>query len=98
MKNEQEFRLMMAEITTDKNGMWLCTKYGVTMPVNNAAAFCARRFAAANSKDASGISFGHCRICIRGEREYKLAKRRGDDRPCNRSKTLPFARASFGRF
>jgi len=89
---------MIIEIKTDNDGMWVCTKYGVTMPANNAATFCARRFAAANHKDAYSISFGRCRTCLRGAAEYKLAKRRGADGFGHRNKASHFTRASFGRF
>ena len=61
----------------DKMEMWNCWKYGVTMLAGTAAAFCARRFAAAHREDAARISFSRCRSCTRGASEYKLAKRKG---------------------
>jgi hypothetical protein len=68
----------------DSAQMWRCTKYGVAMLAAYAAAFCARRFAAANQKDAARISFGRCRECSRGAAAYKLARRKGTDMPDNR--------------
>lgn len=70
---------MITEIKTGSVDMWLCTKYGLTMLSAHAAAFCARRYAAANHKDALRISFSHCRRCIRGATKYKLARRKGVD-------------------
>lgn len=61
--------------------MWHCTKYGVAMSAAYAAAFCARRFAAANHKDAARISFSRCRVCSRGAKEHKRAMRKGIDMP-----------------
>jgi hypothetical protein len=63
---------MTTKIEADRAQMWLCTEYGVTMSAACAAAFCARRFAAANHKDAARISFSHCRTCARGSTEYEL--------------------------
>ncbi len=68
---------MITKTEADITQMWLCTKYGVAMSAVYAAAFCARRFAAANQKDAARISFSLCRTCTRGAIEYKLAKRKG---------------------
>lgn len=64
---------MITENKEHMNQMWLCTEYGVTMSAAYASAFCARRFAAANHKDAARISFSHCRTCARGSNEYVLA-------------------------
>lgn len=72
---------MITKTGADVAHMWLCTKYGVTMSAAYAAAFCARRFAAANHKNAARISFSRCRVCTRGATEYKLAKRKGIDMP-----------------
>ncbi len=68
---------MITKTDEDIAKTWLCTKYGVTMSAAYVAAFCARRFAAANHKDAARISFSRCRTCARGATEYKLAKRKG---------------------
>jgi hypothetical protein len=70
---------MITLMETDKTEMWNCWKYGVTMLAATAAAFCARRFAAANREDAARISFSRCRSCTRGAMEYKHAKRKGID-------------------
>jgi len=70
---------MILPMETEKKEMWNCWKYGVTMPAATAAAFCARRFAAANSEDTARISFSRCRSCTRGAAEYKLVKRKGID-------------------
>jgi hypothetical protein len=43
------------------------------------AAFCARRFAAANHKDAARISFSRCRTCARGSAEYEITERTKHD-------------------
>lgn len=64
---------MITKNKADIKQMWLCTEYGVTMSAAYAAAFCARRFAAANHKDAARISFSRCRTCARGSTEYELA-------------------------
>ncbi len=66
---------MISKNQADVNQMWLCTAYGVSMSATCAAAFCARRFAAANHKDAARISFSRCRTCSRGSAEYELAER-----------------------
>ena len=75
---------MIVLTETDNTEMWICWKYGVAMLAAHAAAFCARRFAAANRKDAAGIMFNRCRWCTRGAAEYKLAKRKGIDMLGNR--------------
>jgi hypothetical protein len=67
---------MITKTEADIAQMWLCTEYGVTMSAAYAAAFCARRFAAANHKDAARISFSRCRMCARGSYEYELAERK----------------------
>jgi hypothetical protein len=64
---------MITKNIADTMQMWLCTEYGVTMSAAYSAAFCARRFAAANHKDSARISFSRCRTCARGSTEYKLA-------------------------
>lgn len=66
---------MITKHPTDGDQMWLCAKYGVTMSAACSAAFCARRFAAANHKDAARISFSRCRTCARGSAEYELAEK-----------------------
>jgi hypothetical protein len=60
---------------------WYCAKYGVTMSAAYADAFCARRFEAANDKDAARISFSRCHMCSRGATAYKIAKRKGKNMP-----------------
>ena len=66
------------------NTMWTCTKYGTSMLASHAGNFCARRYAAANHKDSSRISFSHCRGCIRGAAKYKLARRYIQNAPVNK--------------
>ncbi len=75
---------MITKTRADDAQMWQCTKYGVMMSAAYAATFCARRYAAANHKDAARISFSRCRLCTRGATAYRLAKRKGIDMPDNR--------------
>ena len=70
---------MIAPIETDNLPRWTCQAYGVTMLTANAAAFCARRFAAANGKDGDErFALSHCRTCARGASEYELVIRKGE--------------------
>jgi hypothetical protein len=75
---------MIAEMKADNAQQWICTKYGVTILAADPAAFCARRYAAANHKDAERISFSRCHICTRGATAFKRAKRKGMVMPENR--------------
>lgn|ERR1700690_143896 len=79
---------MTTKYIADTKQMWLCTEYGVTMSAAYSAAFCARRFAAANHKDAARISFSRCRTCARGSTEYKLAGEKKYDDSTKTIKTI----------
>jgi hypothetical protein len=58
--------------------MWACKKYRVAIMAKNAAAFCARRFAAANySNGTASVGFGHCRTCAWGAIHFELGKNKG---------------------